>query len=78
MILPNKNIELKSSLVGIGANILEHIRYSPVTVSALWEMLKVHDRLLSFEKYILSLNFLYLSGVIDLSNGTLAKVRHEN
>jgi hypothetical protein len=70
MILPDKNIFLSQSLLGLGAALLEKLK-SPQTVSSLWEKARKYGEINSYEKYILTLDLLYLLGIIDLKDGLL-------
>lgn len=71
MILPNKNIILQYSILGSGANILKELKKSE-TVSSLWEKLKEKKELQSFEKFILTLDFLFAVNIIELNDGLIA------
>lgn len=72
MILPNKNIYLRSSLLGLGAIILEKFHKGD-TVSSLWERVRNDTAINTFEKYALSLDLLYILKAIDTKNGLLIK-----
>jgi hypothetical protein len=71
MILPDKNILLQYSILGSGANILKVLN-KPETVSSLWEKLKNEREIQSFEKFVLTLDFLYAMNIVELSNGLIA------
>ena len=58
MILPDKNIKLEYSLLNCGALILSEITESQ-TISSLWDKSKKHEMLVSYEKFLLSLDYLY-------------------
>jgi hypothetical protein len=70
MILPDKNILLSQSLLGLGAALLEKLK-SPQTVSSLWEKARKYGEINYYEKYILTLDLLYLLGIIDFKDGLL-------
>jgi len=72
MILPNKNIKLEYSLIGVGKVLLFYLT-SAQTVSSLWEKVKLQKEITSFEKYILTLDFLYTIKVIDFDGNILTK-----
>ena len=76
MILPDKNLLLSSSLLGTGANLLTKLK-SPQTVSSLWEKFRKNGDITSYEKYILSLDLLYLLGLIDLDKGLLRRTKND-
>lgn len=73
MILPDKYLNFSNSLIGLGAEFLEHIR-APRTVSSLWN--EMHDlRLInSFEHFTLCLDFLYCIGIVDFKDGLLRRI----
>ncbi|MFA6536270.1 MAG: ABC-three component system middle component 6 [Candidatus Paceibacterota bacterium] len=70
MILPNKNIYLRNSLLGLGAIILEKFHRGD-TVSSLWERIRSDTEINTFEKYILTLDFLYILKAVDIREGIL-------
>jgi hypothetical protein len=76
MILPDKNLLLSSSLLGTGANLLTKLK-SPQTISSLWEKFRKNGEIKSYEKYIISLDLLYLLGLIDLDEGLLRRTKND-
>lgn len=74
IILPNKHVPIRRSLVGIGAQLLRQLT-SDMTVSELWELAEHKDDIGNFHNYVLCLDYLYLIGAIDYDNGLLAKPR---
>lgn len=75
MIFPNKNIRLKNSLLGIGSAMLP-LMGTPQSVSELWEKSRsMSEYAVSFEKFVLTLDFLFTVGLIEYKEGFLAK-RH--
>lgn len=72
MILPTKNIYLSNSLLGLGAIILENIRKTD-TVSSLWERVHMDNGINTFEKYVLSLDLLYVLKAINIKGGIIIK-----
>ena len=79
MILPTKRLSIESSLLGVGADILRLLN-QPKTVSRVWEELKtVRQHLnekgerLTFEWFVLSLDFLFLTDAISLKEGILVR-----
>jgi len=73
MIIPNKNIRLQNSLLGMGAYILDMLR-TPQTVSSLWEIVKTESKINSFDKYILTLDFLFMLNLLEIKSGIIRKV----
>lgn len=72
MILPDKNIRLKYSLLNCGACILSKFN-EPQTLSSLWNKVRVNEELMSYEKFLLTLDFLYMIQAIRLQNGLLIR-----
>lgn len=71
MILPNKNIILSNSLLGLGLIILKKLN-SKETVSSLWSKTR-GEKINTFEKFILVLDFLYALNLIKLSDNLICK-----
>ncbi len=74
MILPDRDILLSHSLLGMGAILLEKLK-SPQTVSSLWEKIRKYDEINSYEKYILTLDLLFILNLIEFRKGLLRKQR---
>lgn len=72
MILPNKYISEKESLLGLGGAILQAMN-KPNTITALWEKSRTIPEVGSFERFLLALDFLYLIGAIELDEGLLRR-----
>ena len=72
MILPDKNIKLEYSLLNCGALILDEIR-EPKTISLLWEQVKQKETLDNYEKFVLTLDFLFIINAIKLNDGFLER-----
>ena len=73
MILPDKNITLSNSLIGLGSKIIIELN-TPQTVSSLWE--KVRRKYLeirTFERFVLSLDLLYAIGLVEVDNGIVKR-----
>lgn len=77
MILPDKSITLSYSLVGIGSHILNELTISQ-TISSLWERVKNHEEINTFEKFVLSLDFLYTIGLIELKDGIVRRIKYDS
>lgn len=80
MILPTKGIAPDRSVLGVGADVLGLMREEPIGVSTLWERYakyrKRHgcDAPVTFDWFVLALDFLYMIGAIGLdSRGRLVK-----
>lgn len=77
MILPDKNIKLEYSLLNCGALILSEIKESQ-TISYLWNKSKKHEMLVSYEKFLLSLDYLYSIRAITIKDGLIARCNHDS
>lgn len=80
MILPTKGIAPDRSVLGVGADVLGLMREESIGVSTLWERYakyrKRHgcDAPVTFDWFVLALDFLYMIGAIGLdSRGRLVK-----
>lgn len=73
MILPDKNITLHYSIIGAGTKILMELNISQ-TISSLWEKVRNYDEINTFEKFVLTLDFLYTMGLIELEKGIIREV----
>lgn len=77
MILPEKHIYLSETLYGLGGLILSSFRSSDthLTVDELWVKLEKKNKTknlivdLTFDKFVLSIDFLFLMGALDLKEG---------
>lgn len=67
MILPDKYVTTPYSLLGQSALLLK-FRRNGMTVSDLWTAVQGS---VSYERFVLALDFLFLIGAVDLDRGTL-------
>lgn len=72
MILPNKHLLSKDSLIGVGGLLLTKIGPGGTTVSKLWEVVRGRLEVGTYDRFILALDTLYLLGYIVLEDGMLA------
>lgn len=71
MILPTKRVSSDRALLTVGARVIELLD-QPKTVSRLWaEYKSEYDDRISFDWFVLSLDLLYMMGVIERSNGLI-------
>jgi hypothetical protein len=70
MLLPDKYVREGSSLLGQAARLVE-LRRSDMTVSDLWSKLRDTESAVSYDSFVLSLDLLYLLGVLELQDGLL-------
>ncbi len=75
MIIPNKNIKLSYSLIGVGSILLNELSRAK-TVSALWEKVKKHNEVNNFEKFILTMDLLFSLNLITLENGLIRRAEN--
>lgn len=77
MILPDKNIKLEYSLLNCGAILLAEIS-EPHTISLLWDKVKKHEALVNYEKFLLTLDYLYLINAITLKDGLIVRCKNDS
>lgn len=77
MILPDKNIKIEYSLLGCGAVLLSEIT-EPQTISLLWDKVKNHEGIVSFEKFLLTLDYLYMINSIVLKDGMIVRCKNDS
>ncbi len=69
MITPNKYLQTSHSILGQAAIILT-LRKSGMSVSSLWDEVRGQKKI-TYERFVLALDFLYTVGLVDLREGTL-------
>jgi hypothetical protein len=72
MILPTKHISTRNSLLGVGAKILEQMYY-PRTVTSLWNAVSTMPEVATFERFVLTLDLLYMIGAVEMDEGLLRR-----
>lgn len=78
MILPGKHIRPERALIGVGAEILDLLS-EPMTVSRLWDEIRARREKsmpsspITYNWFVLALDFLYMIGAIDFQRGLLVK-----
>lgn len=70
MIIPNKSYILRYSILGASLKLISNLENSQ-TISSLWEKVRNYEEVNTFEKYILSLDFLYMIGLINFDMGLI-------
>lgn len=73
MILPNKYIKENEALIGVGT-ILLNLLSGEKALSDLWESVKEIPNVGNYERFILSLDLLFILGLIEFRNNKLIKV----
>ena len=76
MILPDKSISLSHSLLGMGSIIISELRV-PQTVSSLWEKARAHEEIKTYEKFILTLDLLYMLELIEFEEGIIWRRKND-
>lgn len=76
MIKPDKNIKLSYSLIGVGALVLTQIA-TPITISSLWQKIRHYEEIANFEKFVLTLDFLFMCNLVKFENGLLVRIKND-
>ena len=74
MIMPTKFIQEDEALIGVGAILLEKLS-SEKSLSDLWENSKNIPNIGNFERFILTLDMLYILGLITFKNNNLLRTK---
>ena len=72
MILPSKHISEEHALLGVGAILLGHLD-RPQTVTSLWEKARENNIVGTFERFVLALDLLHITGAVGLSGGMIRR-----
>lgn len=72
MILPSRSVREEQSLLGIGAVALGHLE-RPQTVTGLWEKMRDGNAVLTYGRFVLALDMLYILGAVSLSRDMVTK-----
>ncbi|RXE56209.1 hypothetical protein ABH15_08655 [Methanoculleus taiwanensis] len=70
MILPSKHISEDQALLGVGAVLLRNLE-QPQTVTSLWSKVRDNRSVGTYERFVLALDLLHITGIINLSQGML-------
>jgi hypothetical protein len=76
MILPDKYISEKQSLLHLGGVIISLLA-KPTTISRLWDIAKDKGHIYSFEHFILTLDMLFMIDAIKLKNDKIELERKQ-
>lgn len=71
MVLPNKHVPVKRSLVGLGGEILKALAGHPRSVSSAWERVRDANKQASFEQFALAASFLFSLGAVEFDGENL-------
>lgn len=73
MILPNKHLLSQDSLIGVGGLLLTKIGPGGATVSKLWEGVRDRREVVTYDRFILALDTMYLLGYLKLEDGMITQ-----
>ena len=73
MIMPNKCLKQEDTLLGSSSLIFNNLN-DKEKLSELWDKVKQEEAIYNFERFILSLDMLYLLGIINFNENSLIKV----
>ena len=73
MILPSKHISEDQAMIGVGAILLRRLE-RPQTVTSLWEKVRDDRSVGTYERFVLALDLLHITGVVNLSRGMIQRV----
>lgn len=74
MIFPDKNIKLNYSLLNCGMLILKELS-EPQSVSLLWERISSSKSINNYNKFILTLDYLFIIKAIKFENGLILRCK---
>lgn len=77
MIMPSKYLREDEALIGVSAELLKLIGENS-NLSMLWETAKKNNAVGNFERFILSLDLLYLMGLIDFYNNKIIRIKYDS
>ena len=76
MILPNKFLEEKDSLLYVGALLLNKLDV-PTSVSELWNQVNDNKSVNNYERFIITLDMLYILNLIELKNEKIRRINND-
>ena len=74
MILPTKHTKFKNCILSLGSTLLENINERQ-TVTRLWDDVKNFPEVMTFERFTLGLDLLFMLGLVDFKEGIIVKVK---
>jgi len=72
MILPSKHIPESQTVLGVGAVLLQAMG-PPQTVTSLWEKVRKHRSVGTFERFVLAVDMLNIFGMVTLDDGMIKR-----
>ncbi len=73
MILPNKHLSTKRSLLGAGVIVLEHLSRG-ISVTSLWENIRSFPEIRTFDRFVLTLDMLFAFDLITFQDGSVRRI----
>lgn len=73
MILPDKFVPVQDTYIGLGAYVLKELGDSQKSVSSLWTSLRKIQEIATYERFILTLDFLYAIRAIRLAGNLIER-----
>ena len=73
MIMPSKYVREEEAIIGVGNILLQHIKGS-INISSLWENVKTNHAVVTFDRFVIALDFLYILGIIDIKQNDIMRV----
>lgn len=77
MIMPTKYLREDETLLGVGAILLKELS-SKKSLSELWENSKNINHIGNFERFILTLDMLFIFGLITMKDNELMRVSNDS
>lgn len=74
MIMPSKYVKEHESLLALGAVVLKEIKDDGTNLSLIWDKLKNNEDIFNFNRFILTLDMLFILGLIEIRNNKIIKV----
>jgi hypothetical protein len=71
--LPTKYVPLDASVLGVASILLAKFK-SNDTVSTLWDRVRMHPQVRTFDRYAEALTLLFAANLIDIRNGILVQL----
>lgn len=71
-LLPDKYIPVEETLIGLGAIALRELD-APASVSSLWRRMMGHKEVATYERFVLTLDFLYAVRAIDFADNLIRR-----
>jgi ABC-3C biological conflict system middle component len=78
VILPTKHVPADRALIGIGAELIRLLR-RPMTVSALWDAVRMHrasgspSSPIAYDWFVLALDLLHILGAVKYQDGVIRR-----